>query len=389
VWKFNRAQNWDEFRAAATLFAVPSQNLIYADVDGNIGYQTPGNIPVRKENHDGMLPVPGWTGEYEWQGYIPFEDLPYAFNPPEGYIVTANNAVVGSEYPYTISRQWAFGQRAQVIVDLVENAPGLVNIDYIKHMQGDNKMLIAEVLVPVLMEISLDNEDLSNARDIFASWDYQMDMDSAPGALFAVFWKNLLSAIFQDDLPESHWPSGGGNWMEIVRQLLDDPTAPWWDDRTTPKIESREDIFRAAFEAAHQEIQDLQGKDPAEWSWGDLHTITFENATMSSFPFIKDAFNRGPFPTAGGSAIVNATGWSTNNGYQVSRLPSMRMIVDLSNLTNSVVMHTTGQSGHPYHPHYIDMANPWRFIQYHPMYWQKEVIKDVAEGHLSLLPFGK
>jgi penicillin amidase len=100
IWKFNKAQNWDEFRTAASGFAVPSQNLVYADIEGNIGYQTPGNIPIRSEGHDGMLPVPGWTGEYEWQGYIPFDELPFVYNPPEGFIVTANNAVVGPEYPY-------------------------------------------------------------------------------------------------------------------------------------------------------------------------------------------------------------------------------------------------------------------------------------------------
>jgi penicillin amidase len=174
--------------------------------------------------------------------------------------------------------------------------------------------------------------------------------------------------------------------MEIIRGLIHDPTAPWWDDQSTPGVETRDDIFHISFEGAVKEIHKLQGKDPANWAWGDLHTIPFENQVMGSFPFIRNAFNRGPYPTAGGSAIVNATGWSIQQGYQVGGLPSMRMIVDLGNLRNSLTMHTTGQSGHPYHSHYIDMVDPWRLIQYHPMGWDRAEIEADAEGHLRLVP---
>jgi penicillin amidase len=386
VWKFDKAGNWDEFRAAASQFAVPSQNLVFASVDGDIGYQTPGNIPIRTQNHTGMIPVPGWTGEFEWQGYIPFEEMPYAHNPPEGFIITANNAVVGPEYPYTISRQWAYGQRAQVILDWIEAAPGPIDINYIKQMQADNKMLVAQDLLPILMAIPIDDAVLTSARDTFSGWDYQMDMDSAPGALFAVFWKHLLAETFEDDLPEFFWPEGGGGWMEVVRGLLADPSSPWWDDQTTPDVETRDDMFHIALEGAVKEIQKLGGKDPAEWAWGDLHTLALENQVMGNFPIIKNAFNRGPFPTAGGSAIVNATGWSTQDGYNVIGLPSMRMIVDFSNYSNSLTIHTTGQSGHPYHPHYVDMVDPWRLIQYTPMHWERAKIEADAEGYLRLVP---
>ncbi len=386
IWKFDAAQNWDDFRTAAREFVVPAQNLLYADVDGNIGYQMPGNIPIRVAGHDGMDAVPGWTGEYEWQGYIPFEELPYAFNPPSGYIATANNAVVGPDYPYLITYQWSYGYRAQRIVEMLESAPGPIDFAYIQQMQGDGKELMVEVLLPVLMQISLDDSALEEARALLSGWDGQLEMDSAPAALYMAFWRNLLNLTFVDDLPEDYNVGVESSAKEIVRNLVTQPDSAWWDDANTPEVESRDDVFAAAFAAGYKEIRSLQGKDPAKWSWGELHTITFNNQVMSSFPFIKNAFNRGPYPTAGGAAIVNATGWDEAAPYVVDWLPSMRMIVDLGELTNSLGVNTTGQSGHPYHPHYIDQADLWRNIQYRPMLWAQADIEADAEGHLTFMP---
>jgi penicillin amidase len=330
--------------------------------------------------------VPGWTGEYEWQRYIPFEELPYAFNPPEGYIATANNAVVGPEYPYLISQQFAYGFRAQRIVDLIEAAPGSIDSAYIQQIHGDNMDLLAAEIVPVLLSTPLNDDELVEIRELFAGWDYQMDMDSAPAALYAAFWKHLLAFTFEDQIPEYFWPSGGTRWMQVTRQILYDPANPWWDDQTTPEDESRDEIFTLALEAALRELQDIAGKDSSKWTWGDLHTLTFYNQVMNSFPLINKAFNRGPFRTSGGSAIVNATGWSTLRDYQVPALPSERAIMDLSDWQRSQSIHPTGQSGHAYHSHYIDMADPWRLIEYHPQHWERTAIEADAEGHLRLEP---
>jgi penicillin amidase len=385
IWQFNTAENWDDFRAAAQEFAVPAQNLLYADVDGNIGYQTPGNVPLRAEGHDGTLPVPGWMGEYEWSGYIPFEELPNTFNPPSGYIATANNAIVGPDYPYSISQVWRYGFRAQRVVELIEAMTVEFEMVYMQGMQGENKDLLAQVLVSILLEVPLDDEDLEAARRYLSDWDYQLKMDSAPGALYMVFWRNLLDFTF-DELPDSYELGVGSRAMEVVRRLVAEPDNPWWDDQTTPEVETRDEIFQLAFEAAYKEIRDLQGKDPAGWAWGELHTITFQNQVMTSFPLINTVFDRGPYPTAGGNAIINATGWSIGAPYIVDWLPSMRMIVDLSDLGNSLVVNTTGQSGHPYHPHYDDQPDLWRNIQYRPMHWEQATIAADAEGHLKLVP---
>ncbi len=389
VLGFDRASNWEEFRAAARDFAVPSQNLLYADIDGNIGYQSPGSIPIRNPDHSGLYPVPGWTDEYEWQGFINFEDLPFSFNPPEGYLVTANNAVVGSEYPFRLAEIWHYGYRAERIVQMIENAPGPIDQAYMQRMQSDNMDLNAQQLLPVLFAVPLEDEELIEIRSRLNNWNYQTDRNSGPAAIFEVFWKHLLAAAFRDDFPEDYWPGGGSRWFEVVRLLLDDPESIWWDDQTTPEVEDRDQIFARAFAEATMELKGRLGGDPDRWRWGDLHTLTLENQTLgqSGIAPLEALFNRGPYPTAGGTSIVNATGWSARAGdYTVQSLPSMRMVVDLSDLSRSVAIHTTGQSGHAFHPHYVDMAELWENFEYHPMLWDRPSVEAAAEGAIRLVP---
>jgi penicillin amidase len=387
IWKLDLAENYEDFREATRDFDVPSQNFVYADIDGNIAYQTPGRIPIRAGG-DGNLPVPGWTDEYEWLGYIPFEELPFAHNPPQGYIATANNAVVGLDYPYLITTEWDYGFRAQRIVDLVEGAPGPIDIAWMQNIQGDGMDLNTQTLLPVLMQIPLEDRHLEETRSLLAGWDGQNDMDSSAAALFEVFWKNLLAVTFHDDLPEDSWPGGGGRWFEVMRQLVPQPASPWWDDQATSEVENRDEMFLRAFYLAVGEIERELGRNPADWAWGDLHTVTFRNQSLgeSGVAPIEALFNRGPFPTSGGDSIVNATGWDATESYQLDSLPSMRMIIDLSNLANSLTMHTTGQSGHAYHTHYIDLADPWRYLQYHPMLWERDQVEAASRGHLILVP---
>jgi penicillin amidase len=389
IWGFNRAQNWEDFREAASNFHVPAQNLLYADVDGNIGYQMPGDIPVRA-NGDGSLPVPGWTDEYEWTGFIPFEELPYTFNPPEGFIVTANNRCQPWDYPYLITRDWDYGFRAQRIVDLIENAPGKIDVAYMQQMQGDSFDSNGPVFVPLLTQ--MDDEaatpNQAIALDLLAKWDYQARADSAAAAVFNAFGRHFLQNTFNDDMPhENYYPEGGSRWNEILRHL--DEHSPWWDDKTTPDIkETRDEVLRKSFEQGVAELEDFLGRDPSKWNWGEMHASTFRNGTLgeSGVAPIEGLFNRGPFPTSGGDSIVNATGWSVQEGYETNWLPSMRMIVDLGDLNNSVTVHTTGQSGHAYHPHYDDMSPMWAKIEYYGMLWEEQAITSNAEGHLVLLP---
>jgi len=393
IFGLNTAKNWDDFRAAAKDFVVPAQNMVYADVDGNIGYQSPGWIPIRKAGYDGVLPTPGWNDDSQWQGYIPFDELPRTFNPEAGFIVTANNAVIGPEYPYLLTTDFNRGYRARRITDLIANAPAPITVDYIKKIHGDNIDLGAASLVPALMNVPLEDAHLSEVRSLLNDWDDQLNMNSAPAALFGSFYYHLLARTFQDDLPEDYWPDGGARWTLVLKDLVTQPDSAWWDDKTTTdKTENMKAEMQLALGDAVKELEGRFGKDTAKWNWGDMHTVTFTNTTLGGVGvgLIENLFNRGPFRTGGGNISVNATGWdaslSTPEAYTVGSLPSERVIYDLSDFNKSVAIHTTGESGHAYGPHYIDMADLWSTIQYYPMWWNLDSVMADSEGHLVLSP---
>jgi len=393
IFGFDTAQNWVEYRQAATYFAVPAQNMVFADIDGNIAYQTPGKIPIRLPGHNGEYPVPGWTDEYEWQGYIPFDKLPNAYNPPAGYIVSANNEVVGATYPYLISDEWDYGFRAARIVQMIETAPGPIDAAYIQKMHGDDYNASAAFMVPLLLQLNLQDEHLITVRDVLKSWDYQNQMDQAAPAVYNVFWRAVLGRTFHDNLPEDYWPDGGDNWFEVMRKLVQTPDSAWWDDKNTATKETRDDILTLAFSDTVTELEKVLGSNAAKWTWGELHTVTFHNQSLgtSGIGPIEAIFNRGPYQTSGGSSIVDNTAWDASEtdptkAYQVVSLPSERMIVDISDLPASLSVITTGESGHAFHSNYADQADLWRTIQYHPMLWGKQQVESSAKAHLVLSP---
>ncbi len=385
---FNRARNWEDFRQAARLFDAPAQNLLYADVEGNIGYQMPGKIPIRDERHSGVYPVPGWESTYEWKGYIPFEDLPWVFNPPKGYIVTANNPVVGPEYPYRIAPVWAYGYRAQRIVEMIENARGPVTVDMVAAMQMDSRNGLRDVLVPLLADLDMGDAELNRIRDMLQTWDGQMRADSPEAAVFAAFWRNLLARMFHNKLPEDYYPKGGSRWMEVVRTLVQEPNHPLWDDFSTPETETRDDILRAAFRDAVAELKDRLGPNPERWAWGDLHRIYLTHQTLgkSGVAPIERLFNRGPYPVSGDTAVVNNTAWKATQGYEVVTVPSMRLIVDLADLDRTRIIHLTGQSGHAWHPNYTNMTPLWASGQTLPLPWTRPQVEALAQEVLILEP---
>ncbi len=387
VLELDTARNWTQFRAAARSFAVPSQNLIYADTAGNIGYQAPGRIPVRAKG-DGRWPVPGWTGDYEWKGFVPFDALPTVHNPVSGYIVTANNAVAPASYPYLLTNDWSYGYRSGRIEELIRDA-GTLDLQAMLHIQLDTSNRMAPVLVPRLLDLRVDGWTAEGQR-LLRGWDYTQPANSGAAAYYNAVWRNLLMRTFNDEIPDGiARPDGSDRWFEVVRPLLDRPTDRWWDDvRTKNKRETRDDILRAALTDARNELTRLSGKDPAKWSWGRIHTLSLENQSLgqSGIGFIAGLFNRGPLRLGGGDSIVDATAWNAAEGYEVTAAPSMRMVVDLSDLDQSRWVNLTGASGHTTSPNYWDQSKLWADGATLAMLWRRDTIERGAEHTLTLAP---
>ena len=386
--EINRAQNWQDFRTAASKFDIAAQNLIYADIDGNIGYQMPGKTPIRKKG-DGRYPVPGWNNQYDWQGYIDFEELPHSFNPQQGYIITANNAVVDESYPYIITKDWVRGYRAKRIDEIISNTKSPLSLADIQLIQADNLDLNARDLMPIFKSISFDNYVVENARLLLLSWDFKLEIKSPESAIFETFWKKLLTLTFNDELPSDYRPDGSDRWYAVVKNLAAQPNNLWWDNRNTPEFENRDEIFKLAFVEAVDELENSLGSNPEKWNWGKLHQINFRNVALgkSGVFLIEKLFNRGIYQAAGDGETVNANRWKANqSSFEVTHIPSFRMILDLAEFDNSQAIHSTGQSGHAFNRHYTDMIEPWRNVEYHSMLWGDEKIDEKAESTLVLRP---
>ncbi|EWT01536.1 penicillin amidase [Intrasporangium oryzae NRRL B-24470] len=395
IFALDRARNWKEFRAAAELFAVPSQNLVYADTEGHIGYQAPGRIPIRRsatpDEPPGFWPAPGWDSQWDWKGYVPFDDLPHTYDPSEGYIVTANQAVTASPTPF-LTTEWDYGFRAQRIRTLLASTPK-VSPQVMSQIQGDVRNTYAPTLVERLLAVQVD-DFTAQAQRLLRDWDGSQpgdkSRDAAAAAYYNAVWKHLLEYTF-DELPPDMAPDGGSRWMIVIEQLLKDPKNDWWDDKTTPGVtEGSGEILKRALVDARLDLARKLGKVPATWRWGRLHQLDLKHPVMGdpSVPeVVRSLFDRGGIELGGGNAIVNANSWKASDpGYDVTSGPSMRMVVDLSDLDRSLWVNSTGQSGHAYDPHYTDQIDAWVANEPFPWPFTDQAVKEASADELTLDP---
>jgi penicillin amidase len=386
IFDLDAATDWASFRAAAERFDVPSQNLIYADVDGNIGYQAPGLIPIRKKG-DGTVPVPGWTSAYGWTGFIPFDKLPTTFNPPRGFIVSANNAPVGPDYPYLITKDWDQGYRANEITGRLQaliDAGTPVTTTTMSEIQADNFSAAAAALVPLLRDVKVTGK-AREAQALFDGWDDRMDADSPAAAYFNIFWRNLLVDMFDHRFPDAPKMTGGDRSFAVVMSLLDKPDSEWWVNDRIGAV-GRDSMLARVLTRAAKEGVDLMGSDTSAWQWGKIHTMELTNASFgnSGVAPIEWLFNRGPYQLAGGSSIVNAVGWDAEVGYTVNWVPSLRQVISLANWDDSSWLNLTGASGHAFHPNYVDQMPLWQRHETRPWLFSLDAVTAAAKDTLHL-----
>jgi penicillin amidase len=397
IFGLDAATNFEQFRAAAKDFAVPSQNLIYADTSGNIGYQAPGRIPERSrymEAPPGYWIRPGWVSSWDWKGYVPFSEMPYAYNPPEGFIVTANQAVTQSGTPF-LTTEWDYGFRSQRIRNLLQNNTKVTPAT-MSQIQGDTRSQFAPILVKALLNVNLGSDNFTRqAQDLLRDWDFTSPAggDSPAGAAAAYYnavWSNLLDLTFNDELPKDLWADGSDQWMQAVATLLKKPRSLWWDDKRTAGVtEGQSEILRKALVDARLQLTRELGKEPGDWQWGQLHQLTLRHQVLggSDVPgFVAVLFNRGPMDMPGGSAIVDANAWNASEGFEVTAAPSMRMVVDLSNLDRSRWVNQTGNSGHAFAPHYNDQTDAWAHNELFDWPFSEKAVRDAGGDELTLTP---
>ncbi|QGQ20180.1 penicillin acylase family protein [Cellulomonas sp. JZ18] len=390
----------EDVAAAAALFDVPSQNIVFATTDGHIGYQAPGRIPVRASvpgapvPADGTWPRPGWDSRYDWQGWVDAADMPRVLDPAEGFVVAANQAVTPAGLGPFLARDTDYGYRAQRVRDLLTaeiEAGRPVDAETTARMQTDQHNPYADVLVPALLEVDVDEPFVAEGQELLRRWDHVSSADSAAAAYLAAVWADLLRLTFADDLPDGHAPSGDSRWLEVVRTILQDPTSPWWDDRSTlGVVEGRDEILSRALSEARYGLTAQLGSRTEDWAWGRLHVAAPRHPVLGGEgvpAVVRGVVNPRPQAVGGGSAIVDATSWDAASGsYAVRNAPSMRMVVDLGDLDSSTWVNLTGTSGHPASVHYDDQLPAWARGEQFPWPFSAAAVEADAVDRLTLVP---
>ena len=389
IFMMDAAGSWDEFRAAAAHFAAPSQNLVYADRAGHIGYQAPGLIPIRKSGNTGDYPAEGWLSSNDWTGkFVPFDALPNVLDPADGVIATANQAVIGSDYPYYLTNSWDYGYRGQRLVSLL-GAKARFSVEDMSELQLDSRNGFAPTFVPYLLDVLMPSQYLAAGQRLLQDWDFEQPADSAAAAYYNAVWRQTLALTFHDQLRPSLWPDGGDRWFEVMRRLLADPDSSWWDDiETETVVETRDDILFQALAGARDELVRLQARRAAEWTWGHHHRMNLENQSLgqSDIGLVRWLFNRGGYEVGGGGSIVNATKWNAAEDYTVTAAPSMRMVVSLDDFDDSRWVNLTGVSGHAFHDNYVDQTELWVDGDTLPWRFSAAAVGAAAEDTLTLVP---
>ena len=383
----NHARNWDEFVGALRLFKEPQQNVVYADIDGNIGYYAIGRVPIRRTANavQGTMPVPGWDRTYEWTGYIPFEEMPHAYNPTDGSLATANHKIVDETYPYFISNEWAPPYRIRRIEAMLAGAEKH-SLSDMQRMQADVRSLVAVDFLPrFLTHISADAANRPLV-DMLSRWDGTVDRHRPEPLLFWSWYREVTRLIFEDDL--------GNMFREFWRArpvLLDNVLQRrqhYCDDKRTEMQESCADIVARAFDLAVTQLNEQYGPDPTSWRWGAAHIAHSDHTPFTHQPALAGLFDI-MLEANGDGFTVNAAAHrigSRRAPFQQYHGASYRAIYDLSNPDRSLFMHSTGQSGNILSSFYGNFAERWRDVAYIPMSMDRKDILNGALGTLVLRP---
>jgi penicillin amidase len=388
--QINYAQSWEEFREALRLFVAPSQNFVYADVDGNIGYMVPGRIPIRRSG-DGMLPTPGWNDETAWEGWIPFDELPQSFNPVQGYIANGNNRVVGDEYPYLIGNDWSEPFRAERIVELIEQFSSggeTISMEDMATIQRDQASAQVRTLLPFLTSLTGRTEREQQAIDLLRSWDGVAGLESTAAAIYIAWRIDLEHALIEDDLSSALFEEMRTRSHPLfVQSILEDDElgAIWCDNVRSAAVEDCATTALSALDRALVQLTEAMGPQMDRWQWGEVHKTQYPHRPFSDVAMLRPFFHRS-IANGGDDDTVNVAPVRRDDLYHQYHVPGYRHLINLAALNNSRFIITTGQSGNPLSGHYGDFIEPHRDTTYLPMTFGRE---EVSGDLLRLEPGGQ
>ncbi|BDB24378.1 penicillin acylase family protein [Cupriavidus sp. P-10] len=375
--KMNDARDWASFTAALRDFHSPQQNIVYADVDGNIGFFAPGRVPLRRADNDlkGLAPAPGWDARYDWTGFIPFEALPQRYNPPEGAIVTANQRIVPPDYPYFITSEWTVPYRHDRIQALLAATPKHT-LDSFAGIQKDVLSLAVRDALPLLLAAPVSGDAARPERerallDALRKWDGTMDADRAEPLVVTAWLRELSRRLFEEKVGEAIfvrlWDQR--NVQQPMLNILRDPGklgAFWCDRPHTRPAESCNDAIADAWAQSMTDLSRRYGDDPKRWRWGEAHTARSEHKPFGKVAYLSPLFNL-RVPTGGDTYTVNVGRHNLRDEkapFENTHAASVRALYDLADLQGARFMDSTGQSGNALLPRYREWTGKWAAVEY-------------------------
>ncbi len=394
IYCLNRADNWHDFRDALKTFTSISQNVVYADVAGNIGLQCSAGIPLREQSGTNIFP--GDTTLHDWKGLVPFEELPFEYNPERGYVSSANNKTVSEDYPYEIGYWYHIPERIERIREMLEEKEKH-SVEDFERIQSDFISKKAEKMVPEFLNVLTKKTDWDNLQKIAVNelqkWDYRMDKNSRAASVFEILYHKTGENLVMDDLsPEllKEFMAEKILTENLILNILTEKNSCWTDDQNTPEKETFDDIVIRSFEEAVEELKTIAGPDPSEWQWGNIHTFTISHP-LAVVRLLDKVFNlsRGPFGVSGSYHTVCPYSYSLNNKYKVIHGASHRHIFDLSAWDRSKTVIPTGTSGIPASKHYLDQTGLYIANRYHADPFDKSEVIRRSAYKMKLLPFQK
>ncbi len=402
--------------AAKKIRTIPL-NLIFADKD-NIAWQVTGRFPLRKKGR-GLLPSPGWDGEYDWQGYLDVSLHPRAVNPPEGYVATANNRTISPDESFILSSSWEYPERIERITELIEST-NLHTMEDSTRIQNDlfsalipklkNTIFKEPLFTEIMAEIQSwsDENRKANAQEairILKHFNGNFHPDSAEAPILGALLYTYTHNTFLDELGPAEstvWQSFLDNSNSCYSPIMDQiicrgDESPFWDNITTPEIETKAQILSASFADVIPLIEKKLGTEREKWQWGKMHTYHFKTETTKlaehmgmtkkiAMKLLSSFFDRGPYPAGGSFATINIARYSLAKNFDVWLIPEMRIIVDFSKEEPLMAINSTGQSDNPVSPHYEDGIHAWREGRYQPFPFKKDNIEKQYHKKLTMLP---